>query len=225
VSRRNLFLFDIDGTLISTGGAGSQAMRQAFAALWRLEDGFSRIEFSGRTDRAILRDAWTVHGVSRNPFERDVDRFKRAYLRRLPRTLVECDGRVLPGVVETLELLSDNGNATVALATGNFKRGAGLKLKHYGIAHHFRAGGFGDSAENRVDMLEQALKACRPLGRHGTVFVIGDTVHDIACAKAHAAVAVGVTTGPSDAAALSAAGADVVLETMAEAPKHLPIQQ
>jgi phosphoglycolate phosphatase len=220
---RNLFLFDIDGTLISTGGAGGRAMKQAFAALWRLEDGFSRIEFSGRTDRAILRDAWTAHEVSENPFEHDLGRFKRAYFRRLPTTLKQCSGSVLPGVVETLELLEADDSATVALATGNFRNGAVLKLRHYRIYDYFSAGGFGDRAESREDMLERALRACRPFGAHANVFVIGDTVHDVASAKAHGAVAVGVTTGPSDAATLSAAGADIVLGSMAEASKHLPI--
>ncbi len=220
---RNLFLFDIDGTLLSTGGAGSSAMRRAFAALWGLEDGFARIEFSGRTDRAILRDAWATAAASQNSFGYDIARFKRAYLRRLPSTLLECEGSVLAGVVETLELLSRNDSATIALATGNFRRGAGLKLRHYGIDGYFRGGGFGDRAENREDMLGEALRACRAFGAYDTVFVLGDTVHDIACARQHGAVAVGVTTGPSDAAALSAAGADIVLETMADAHKHLPV--
>jgi phosphoglycolate phosphatase-like HAD superfamily hydrolase len=223
LSGRNLFLFDIDGTLISSGGAGSLAMRQAFAALWKLEDGFSRIEFSGRTDRAILRDAWAAHGVSANEFGDDLMRFKRAYLRRLPHTLRECKGTLLPGVVETLQRLRRRGDATVALATGNFRQGAALKLRHYGIFDYFCAGGFGDRAENREDMLAEALRACRRFGAHGDVFVLGDTVHDIACAKAHGAVAVGVTTGPSDEATLSAAGADIVLSSMAEAAARLPI--
>jgi phosphoglycolate phosphatase len=220
---RNLFLFDIDGTLVSTGGAGSRAMKGAFTALWGLEDGFARIEFSGRTDRAILRDAWNTHRVSDNAFEDDLTRFKRAYLRRLPRTLRESSGVVLDGVVETLERLKRDSRATVALATGNFKSGARLKLSHYGVLDYFCAGGYGDRAENREDMLKQALSACRPFGQYETVFVIGDTVHDVACAKAHGAVAVGVTTGPANAATLGAAGADIVLESMSELPLHVPI--
>jgi phosphoglycolate phosphatase len=222
VSRR-LFLFDIDGTLINSGGAGGTAMRRAFSALWGLEDGFSRIEFSGRTDRAILRDAWSAHNVSTNSFVHDLARFKRAYLRRLPHTLGECRGTVLEGVIETLQLLGTDADATVALATGNFRNGATLKLRHYGLLDYFCAGGYGDRAETREDMLAEALRACRPLGNHADVFVIGDTVHDVASARAHGAVAVGVTTGPADAEMLSAAGADVVIESMSQAPAALGI--
>jgi len=218
---RRLYLFDIDGTLINSGGAGSRAMKRAFQALWRVEDGFTGIEFSGRTDRVILRDAWAATARSDNPFVHDLQRFKRAYFRRLGATLQECDGTLLPGVVELLETLNADENATIALGTGNFRTGAAMKLRHYGVWDYFCAGGFGDRAESREDMIGEALRACRPFGSHNTVFVIGDTVHDMACAKAHGAVAVGVTTGPSDAATLSAAGADIVLETLHEAAKHI----
>ncbi len=221
MSDRRLYLFDIDGTLINSGGAGGRAMKRAFAALWGIDDGFTGIEFSGRTDRVILLDAWSAAASSPNPFERDLARFKAAYLRRLSGTLRECDGTLLPGVVDFLEVLKRDHGAVVALATGNFRQGAARKLAYYGIDGYFRTGGFGDSAENREDMLAQALAACRRLGTFDSVFVIGDTVHDIACARAHKAVAVGVTTGPADATTLAAAGADIVLETMAEAHKHL----
>jgi phosphoglycolate phosphatase-like HAD superfamily hydrolase len=218
---RRLYLFDIDGTLINSGGAGSRAMKRAFQALWRVEDGFSGIEFSGRTDRVILRDAWAAAARSTNPFDHDLQRFKRAYFRRLGTTLKESAGRLLPGVVELLDELKSRGNSTVALGTGNFRRGALMKLRHYGVWHYFAGGGFGDRAETREDMIEEALRACRPFGAHDTVFVIGDTVHDMACAKAHGAVAVGVTTGPADAATLEAAGADVVLGSLRDATTHL----
>jgi HAD superfamily hydrolase (TIGR01549 family) len=216
-----LYLFDIDGTLINTGGAGSQAMRRAFTALWRLEDGFARVEFSGRTDRAILRDALAHTACSENPFLHDLRRFKPAYFRRLSQTLEECNGTVLHGVIELLDLLKEDEGATVALATGNFRRSAGMKLRYYGIEDYFCAGGFGDRAENREDMLEQALRACQPFGTYDTVFVIGDTVYDVACAKAHGVMAVGVATGPVDAATLKAAGADIVLEDLSQAPGRL----
>src|SRR4051812_23127531 len=122
---RRLYLFDIDGTLIATGGAGSGAMRQAFTALWGLEDGFQGVEFSGRTDRRILRDALVATGLDNGAFEDDLRRFKRAYFRRLTRTLVEKDGRVLPGVVEFLNRLGKDDNATIGLGTGNFRTSAG----------------------------------------------------------------------------------------------------
>jgi phosphoglycolate phosphatase-like HAD superfamily hydrolase len=216
---RRLYLFDIDGTLLNTGGAGSSAMKLAFEALWKRADGFDGIEFSGRTYRAILRDALNKASCSPNPFDHDVARFKRAYLRRLPHTLRDKPGALLPGVVETLELLGRDGGATVAVHRHSQRRQP--EVAHFGIEHHFRAGGFGDTVENREDMIEQALQACRRFGKHTTVFVIGDTIHDMACARAHGAIAVGVTTGPADRPTLEAAGADVVLETMHDARKHI----
>ena len=214
---RRLYLFDIDGTLIATGGAGSKAMAAAFAALWRREDGFARVEFSGRTDRAILRDGLEANGRAEGPFEDLLRRFKRAYFRRLPGTLVSTSGRVLLGVERLLQTLADDPAATTGLATGNFRHSAGLKLRHYGISQFFRFGGFGDHVEGREEMVAQALRSSRRFGRHDTVFVIGDTVHDVRSAKAHGAVAVGVTTGTAPAEVLSAAGADLILSTLEEA--------
>jgi len=218
---KRLYLFDIDGTLISTGGAGGKAMSAAFTALWRREDGFARIEFSGRTDRAILRDALEHCGLGNGAFDDDVRRFKRAYFRRLPHTLASSRGTLLPGVKDLLQRLDADGEATVALATGNFRASAGMKLGHYGIAGFFRGGGFGDTVEAREDMVEQALRSCRRFGRYDTVFVIGDTVHDVRSAKAHGAVAVGVTTGAADEATLQAAGADIVIDSLGDALKHI----
>src|SRR3972149_468096 len=158
---RRLYLFDIDGTLVATGGAGSGAMRAAFTAVWGLADGFSGIEVSGRTARAIPRDA-------------------------PPRR-----GRAPP-----LAPLAADRRATVALGTGNFRVSAGQKLRHYGLDHYFRVGGFGDSTEDRVALIAQAIRtADRAAGHHATVFVIGDTGHAVVAAKAHGAVAVAVATG------------------------------
>lgn len=219
---RRLFLFDIDGTLITTGGAGSSAMRAAFAALWKNDDGFRAIEFSGRTDRAILRDAFVASGMTDGSFDDDLRRFKRAYFRRLFGTLRACEGRVLPGVRELLRALGDEPGATVALGTGNFRTSAGIKLRHYGLASHFLCGGFGDRTEDRPTLIAQAIRrADRAAGRHGDVFVIGDTVHDVTAAKANNAVAVAVATGTASAEELAGAGADVLLITLEDAGPEL----
>jgi phosphoglycolate phosphatase-like HAD superfamily hydrolase len=219
---RRLYLFDIDATLISTGGAGSSAMRIAFAALWGHEDGFKGIEFSGRTDRAILRDALHATGLENGSFDEALQRFKRAYFRRIGRELAARDGVVLPGVVPLLRQLEEDDGATVGLGTGNFRVSAGIKLSHYGIADYFQFGGFGDKTEDRATMIEQAIRsATRAAGRHETVFVIGDTAHDIRAAKANKAIAVGVATGTVSEAELTAAGADFVLATLEHASKEL----
>ncbi len=197
-------------------------MQAAFAAVWRRDNAFARIEFSGRTDRAILRDALHAAACSNRTLDDDVRRFKRAYFRRLGRELVAHSGHVLDGVPELLKSLDADPDATVGLATGNFRLSAGMKLRHYGIDSHFSTGGFGDRAEERPAIVEQALRAAkRAYGNHRTVFVIGDTVHDVTSAKANGVLAVGVTTGPSSAEELSRAGADIVLSSLAQAQTKL----
>jgi phosphoglycolate phosphatase len=222
LNRRRLYIFDIDGTLIVSGGAGGSAMRAAFEALWRRDDGFRGIEFSGRTDLAIFRDACRVCGIDKETSSLDLKRFKRAYRYRLPTRLRECDGRVLPGVVDILETLSTDPDATLALGTGNFRSTAAIKLRHYNLAHYFQRGGFGDRTEDRAELIADAVRVAeKQAGSHGSVFVIGDTVHDVAAAKANNAIAVAVTTGTQSAEALSAAGADLVLPTLEAATELL----
>jgi phosphoglycolate phosphatase-like HAD superfamily hydrolase len=219
VADRRLFLFDIDGTLIASGGAGSGAMRAAFNALWRREDGFSGIDFSGRTDRALVHEALLALGLDDGDFEEDLRRFKRAYFRRLHGTLHATKGRVLPGVAQLLTRLGEDDRATLALGTGNFRTSAAMKLRHYGIHGHFvSAGGFGDRTEDRATLIAQAIRSAdREAGRHDSVFVIGDTHHDVRAAKDNGAVAIAVATGTVAASQLEAAGADVVLSTLEEA--------
>ena len=214
---RRLYLFDIDGTLIASGGAGGKAMTAAFRAVWGLADGFAGVEFSGRTDRAILHDALRITTAGGDVFASDLARFKRAYYRRLPGSLVATKGRVLPGAASLLQRLVEDRDASLGLATGNFRHSARMKLGHYGLAPFFLAGGFGDQTDDRAEMVAAAVRAFRRHGRHDTVFVIGDTIHDIRSAKANGAIAVGVTTGSYSAEALSEAGADSVLASLDEA--------
>jgi phosphoglycolate phosphatase-like HAD superfamily hydrolase len=212
---KRLYLFDIDGTLITTGGAGGAAMRSAFASIYGLDDAFRSIEFSGRSDFAIFEDALRHAGVSDEEFAEAMRKFKRVYYRHLPRSLKKHEGRVLPGVEAVLDGLVRESNATVALGTGNFRNSAGMKLKHYGIAHYFSGGGFGDRTGHRPTLIAQGIaSANRARGKHQTVFVIGDTVHDVTAAKANNAVAVAVATGTASQDELIAAGADIVLPTM-----------
>ena len=198
-------------------------MRLAFASLWRHVDGFKGVEFSGRTDRALLKNAHVSGALHTDEgFPADLRRFKRAYYRRLPQTLRANEGTVLPGVVEFLDTLSGERNATLALGTGNFRHSAGLKLAYYGIGHYFALGGFGDHCEDRAVLIDEGIRAAkRAAGHHATVFVIGDTIHDITAAKANNAIAIGVLTGNEAPDVLSKAGADLVLKTLEDADEYL----
>jgi phosphoglycolate phosphatase-like HAD superfamily hydrolase len=215
---KRLYLFDIDGTLLNSGGAGSAAMRLAFHRVFGVEDGFATVDFAGRSDLAIITDALDAIGVRGGELVEAVRRFKRHYYGCLPAMMAERKGSLLPGVKQLLENLSEYPNATLMLGTGNFRRSAGIKLRHFGIDTYFRGGGFGDRTGHRPTLVAQGIRAAdRIAGRHGTVFVIGDTVHDVTAAKANSAIAVAVATGIAPRAALEAAGADVVLNTLEEA--------
>jgi len=197
-------------------------MRAAFRALWGHEDGFRGIEFTGRSDLAIIRDALGAAGLRDGDLTDALRRFRRAYYRRLPHTLKASPGRVLPGVVELLERLNEGRAHTLGLGTGNFRASAAIKLRHYGLWDYFQTGGFGDRTADRATLVAQAIRASRrAFGRHDDVFVIGDTVHDVRAARANHAVAVAVATGTTPAADLEAAGADLVLATLEGAEKHL----
>ena len=219
---RRLYLFDIDGTLLNSGGAGSAAMRQAFHRVFGIEDGFATVDFAGRSDLAIITDALAGIGLGDGDLVEAVRRFKRHYYRCLPAMMVERRGTLLPGVKQLLEGLSEHTSNTLMLGTGNFRYSAGIKLKHFGIDTYFRGGGFGDRTGHRPSLVAQGIRAAnRIAGKHGTVFVIGDTVHDVMAAKANDAIAVAVATGVVPRAALEVAGADLVLDTLEEALAHI----
>jgi phosphoglycolate phosphatase-like HAD superfamily hydrolase len=206
-----IFLFDIDNTLLNSGGAGGRAMNLAFRDLFAIEDGFDGVEFSGRTDSAIFRDALVLHRLPDGDFPALLVRFKASYLRHLARTLPQTEGRLLPGVPALLRALSEREAVRLGLATGNFRRGAMMKLEYYGIRPFFCGGGFGEDSEQRGEVVALAIRrlGSRPWGRT-PVYVVGDTPIDVEAARANGALAVAVATGSSSADELKQAGADVV---------------
>src|SRR5262245_9670782 len=152
-------LFDIDGTLLSSGGAGRAAMEAALREEFGLAQLSGRVEFSGRTDRAIGCDLFRMHGIEESPA--NWERFVAGYLRRLPDCLARHQGQVLPGIGSLLERLRTQGYVTLGLLTGNTREGARLKLSHYQIAHHFAFGGYGDLHLDRCDVAREALAELR----------------------------------------------------------------
>jgi phosphoglycolate phosphatase-like HAD superfamily hydrolase len=206
-------------TLLYSGGAGSRAMRRAFAELYGIEDGFARVEFSGRTDWAILRNALEQHAIVTNrdgTFSRELSRFQEAYFALLPDSLREAaGGRTMPGVPELLAALSERSEARLGLATGNFRRAAHMKLRHFALDAHLSEGGFGEDAEDRGELVRIAIERVGGADADpADVWVIGDTPLDIAAAHANRARALGVATGPLRAEELRAAGADVALDDL-----------
>lgn len=214
-SARALVLFDVDLTLIDSGGAGREAMERAFRELYGLDGAFASVEFAGRTDRDLLADALRRHGLPDGDMAGATRAFRDAYLPHLTRTLVERPGRVLPGVVELLEYLSHEPGVTMGLATGNFRGGAERKLAHYGLLGFFAGGGFGDDVVDRAVVVAQAARAVCGAALEDAmppvVLVVGDTPRDVAAALANGFTAVGVATGFHGPDALEQAGAALVL--------------
>lgn len=211
---KHVVLFDIDGTLLSTGGAGQRAMERALQSAFGLDDCMHDILAAGRTDRAITSDLFRQHGIADEPDSRM--RFWNEYLKLLPDTLAELDGRVLPGIVELLEVLVQRGDTALGLLTGNLRQGAAVKLRHYELDHHFEFGGYGDEHFSRDDVARFALaEACRHLDRELSpecISVVGDTPSDVQCARAIGARAVAVATGIYSRADLQDAGPDCLLD-------------
>jgi phosphoglycolate phosphatase-like HAD superfamily hydrolase len=194
-----LVLFDIDGTLMSTGAAGSDAMRHVFTELCGIPDGFAGIEMSGKTDAAILREALIKHQLDEAVVPVDV--FHERYIPRLRLTLQEPHRprRLMPGIPHLLEALAGQPDLVLGLLTGNFERGAQLKLESFGIWHYFQLGAYGSDHHDRNCLVPIALQRVQNILGHTIAaqqtFVIGDTPRDIACAHVHGACAIAVATG------------------------------
>jgi phosphoglycolate phosphatase len=215
-----LVLFDIDGTLILTGGAGVRGMTRAFEDLFGVPDGFAGIEVPGRTDQLILRDALARLGLRLTPDR--LERFRTAYVAHLREEIRHArpGKRVMPGVVPLLHAVTRQTPALPALLTGNFADAARVKLEHFGLWHHFRCGAFADDALERNDLVQVVIGRARACGLPPVsareVLVIGDTPLDVACAAAAGARAVAVATGSHSVEELRATGADLVLDDLSD---------
>ncbi len=216
-----LVLFDIDGTLVLTGGAGVRAMNKACEELIGHSDALDGIPVAGRTDRIILHDALRRIG-------RDLDdvlfaALRDRYLQRLQQE-IDRPGHgvkgVMPGVRELLDELEQRDDAFLGLLTGNFEAGARIKLGHFDLWRYFKYGAFGDDAADRNELVPFAVSRARASGmpepRPGDVLVVGDTPYDVACALAVGATPVGVATGGFSVEQLRASGAEIVFEDLSE---------
>lgn len=195
--RRRLLLFDIDGTLITSGGAGEGALMDAMKHRFGIDEDLSGITIAGGTDAFIARMMLEKNGLPASP--ENITALLDAYLSFLGQRLSRHAGCVLPGIVGLLDGLRLRQDCVLALLTGNLVRGAEIKLRHYGVWDYFEFGAFADDHHDRNELPKFArARAFEKQGEEfppDRVFVIGDTPRDIECGKEAGTRTVAICTG------------------------------
>jgi phosphoglycolate phosphatase len=238
-----LLLFDVDGTLVMTGGAAVRAMNAAFEEVFGVRGAFAGVSLAGRTDGAILADALArafpspasaaaAGGTAvSQPIDGAVARYKSAYFARFAEEILKPvpfdQARpswarfkgVYPGVRELLDALLPRPDVFLGLLTGNYAQGARIKLTYFDLWRYFTCGAFADDSLDRPALVPVAIErakaaGCPPVAPRDVV-IIGDTPLDVACARAAGVSSVAVATGGFSTDTLRAAGADVVFDTFA----------
>ncbi|OGF05569.1 MAG: hypothetical protein A2W00_10545 [Candidatus Eisenbacteria bacterium RBG_16_71_46] len=211
---RLAWLFDVDGTLLTTEGAARQAFSAALHDRLGVDDPLTDIAFSGRTEPRILRDILDKHG--RHFLDGDEAAFWNAVFDRMRVLLVPPRGRLMPGIPALLDAVEREPGWVMGLLTGNMTEMGQIKLRRFGIERRFAFAAFGEQAEDRNALARLAV--ARLGERYGIpparCIVVGDTEHDIACARAAGARVVAVATGGIARADLEAHRPDLVLDDL-----------
>jgi phosphoglycolate phosphatase-like HAD superfamily hydrolase len=222
-----LILFDIDGTLVLTGGAGGRALTRAFRDVFLVDDAFRGIPMPGRTDPHIVAEAAARAGLT--PDGPRLSRFRTRYRECLREELHQPGPRkgILPGVGPLLDALHARPDVFLALLTGNYTDAARIKLEYFDLWKYFACGAYGEEAPDRNHLVKVAVERARACGAHAAalerVVVVGDTPHDVACAHAAGAVAAAVATGGHSTKELAQSGADVVFEDLSDTRRFLDL--
>lgn len=224
MTRKSVLLFDVDGTLIRTGGAGSRALRAAFDELYSAPEAPGRVDVRGNTDGSIFVEALRHAGVA--PTAEEVARVLGVYLDALVREVEASPGyEVLPGVAPCLDALQGIPDLALGLGTGNVEHGARVKLRRGGLDRYFGFGGFGcDSADRPALVRRGAERGATRLGaplEALRVVVIGDTPRDVTAARANGFDVLAVATGGHPLDDLVASGADLAVSRLDD-PRVVP---
>jgi phosphoglycolate phosphatase-like HAD superfamily hydrolase len=210
-------LFDIDGTLIDTGGAGARAWRWAFERLHGIAVDIGSTSSAGMTDPEVAARSF-VSALGREPTDHELARIYAWYVYRLQREVANSVGyRVLDGVVNTLERLMDLG-VVLGIVSGGLEGSARIKLERGHLNRYFPIGGYGSDASDRAEVTRAAIARAALLHGHdlhaSEVAVVGDTPRDVAAARAVGAIGVAVATGAYSVQQLRETDADHVLATL-----------
>jgi phosphoglycolate phosphatase-like HAD superfamily hydrolase len=223
-----LILFDVDGTLLLSGRAGMRAMTRAFQETFGIGDVFAGESFGGRTDSYLVSKALIRAGLPDT--EVNHHRFRDAYLPLLAEE-IQHPGTghkgLMPGARELLEALHDYDHLHLALLTGNYREAAAIKLQHFELWDFFEWGAFSDDHADRNQLVPIAKSRAEtydiPVAAIERVIVIGDTPHDVECARVAGATCIAVATGGYTVDQLREAGADQVLPDLADTERVLQL--
>jgi phosphoglycolate phosphatase-like HAD superfamily hydrolase len=210
-------LFDIDGTLLLTGGAGTSSLARVFEEMFGAGISLEGIAVHGQTDPAIIQ-AIARRWIERELSDEEIARLVERYLGHLEDRLAASTAfRVLPGAREILEQLSARSDLLLGLATGNFEPAAYAKLRRAEMDEYFSFGGFGSDSIDRAELTRLAVERGRKIaGFEAPALVVGDTIHDVRSAKAAGARVLAVATGNASLEVLEASGADWTVASLAD---------
>ena len=215
-THRLAWLFDVDGTLLTTEGAAREAIAVAVRETLGVADPLGDIPFAGRTEPLILKDILDKHGAEFR--DGDEARFWNRVFDAMRGAFRPPRGRLLPGVEPLLDRIGEERDWVAGLLTGNMTEMARIKLERFGIRGRFAFGAFGEEADDRNALARVAVE--RVGRRYGVpparCVVVGDTEHDVACARAAGALAVAVATGERSRAVLEENAPDLLLDDLAD---------
>ena len=221
-----LVLFDVDGTLLTCGRSTRPLLGRALTEVFGPVPGIEGYDFAGKTDPRIVLDLAVAAGRGAEEVRGALPRVRDRYLAILEQGLPAGAVAALPGAAELLARLAVRGDLALGLLTGNWRRGAEVKLERAGLGGHFAFGAFGDDGLDRNELPPVALaRAAEATGRRFTAaetLIVGDTLHDVACARAHGLRCAAVGTGGVAAGTLAAAGADWVAADLRALAEQVP---
>ncbi|HEU4521220.1 MAG TPA: HAD family hydrolase [Thermoanaerobaculia bacterium] len=206
--KRRLVLFDIDGTLITDGGAARDAFSEALRAVYGYRGDVNRYDFSGRTDPQITRMVLGDEGFSDEAIDEGLSDLWREYLAGLRRNATAARVRALPGIEALLQALAPMTHMTIALLTGNIEPGARVKLTPPGLNEYFAFGAFGSDSGDREKLPPIAVERASRIDGYRfegeDVVIIGDSIYDVRCGAPYGATTIAVASGKTPAGILRA---------------------
>lgn len=219
---RRLVLFDIDGTLLTAGGSGKRAFRDALVEVFGTTGPIDEYSFAGRTDPQIARELLAADGLESARIDAGMDALWEVYLRHFAREVAAAEVRTLPGVPALVDRVEAAGNGVVlGLLTGNVREGARLKLERAGLGfRRFRVGAYGSDHADRPELPAVAVARAEALTGHlyrgKEIVIVGDTPFDIACGEHLGVRTIAVATGGHGEDELAACGPDHLFADLAD---------